>query len=102
MSGTWKKILKRLKVASIVALLALGVVLRDFALWAVALVQAGVTFGVMIGPLMKAANRLGSDLFMFPVRLILAVLILFGIGSDWVCKAHPEAMEFVKNDLAAL
>jgi hypothetical protein len=96
------KILRRLKVSTIMALLAVGVVLRDIALWAVALVQAGVTLGLYIGPLMKAAERFMSDLLMMPVRWIVALLLLFGVGTTWVEEVFPEVVEFVKNDLPLL
>jgi hypothetical protein len=97
-----RKVLKRLKVATIMSLLAVGVVLRDIASWAVALVQAGVTLGIYIGPLMKAAQRLWSDLLMMPVRLIVALLLLFGIGIAWIEKVFPEVVGLVQNDLTLL
>jgi hypothetical protein len=99
---TVRKVLKRLKVATILILLAVGVVLRDIAVWAVALVQAGVTLGVHIGPLMKAAQKLWSDLWIMPVRLILALILLFGVGIRWVDRVFPEVVEFVRNDLPLL
>ena len=53
--------------------LSVWTVIKDIGTWVACLIQAGVTFGLAIGPLFLAAGKLTSDLFLLPVRLVVAV-----------------------------
>ena len=83
--------MKRFKVAFILVLFAFGVSFRCIGVWIYNLIVAAVTLGVHIGPLMSQS---WSDLYFFPVRLILAILILFGLGKNWIEKVFPESINF--------
>jgi len=59
-------------------------------MWAVGLIQAGVSLGMNSGPLFKVAGDLMTSIFLTPVRLVVAIAFIFEIPKKWLEIVLPS------------
>ncbi len=90
-------VLWRAKIAGLSSLFAVGLLLKSFGLWAAGLVQAAISFGLHSGPLMKAANQLGTDIVMLPVRIAVALAFIFGLPQTVLETVLPQIRQYTAH-----
>lgn len=90
-------VLWRAKIAGLSSLLAVGLLLKSFGLWAAGLVQAAVSFGLHSGPLMKAAGQLMTDIVMLPVRIVVALAFIFGLPQTVLETVLPQIKQYTTH-----
>jgi hypothetical protein len=76
--------------------------LKAIGMWAVGLIQAGVSFGLHSGPLFKAAGNLFDSIFLTPVRVIISITFIFGIPLKWLEVVLPPILKYTKTQSSSL
>lgn len=96
------QILWRLKIASLVILISIGLFLKAIVMWVVGLIQAGVSFGFYTGPLFDAAGDLVNSIFLAPVRFVVAIAFIFGIPQKWLETVLPSIVPHINTQSSLL